>query len=52
MKFYNRGSEIQELETLFAHSQQEAQMTVLTGRRRMGKTILALHCFEKRKYIY
>ncbi|RKX72418.1 ATPase, partial [candidate division TA06 bacterium] len=37
MKFYGRQCEIKELETLFKQSGNNAKMSVITGRRRIGK---------------
>jgi hypothetical protein len=42
MKFYGREKELKELRKLFAQAEESAKMTVLTGRRRVGKTLLAL----------
>ena len=44
MKFYDRESEQQLLSTVLRQSKQEARMTVLMGRRRIGKTELSLRC--------
>ena len=44
MKFYDREKEREELETVLQQSKNEARMTVLMGRRRIGKTELALNC--------
>lgn len=43
MEFYNRENELEILHSLFERTNKQAQMTVLTGRRRMGKTLLATH---------
>jgi AAA+ ATPase superfamily predicted ATPase len=48
MKFYNRETEIISLNQQAEQANTQARMTVITGRRRMGKTLLALHCAEKR----
>jgi len=42
MKFYNRESELAELGKLYEQANDTARMTVITGRRRVGKTMLAL----------
>ncbi|MEK7699768.1 MAG: hypothetical protein AAB332_05135 [Planctomycetota bacterium] len=42
MEFYNRTSELKELRLIYSQSQNMARMTVITGRRRVGKTMLAL----------
>jgi len=52
MKFYDRKNEIAELERLFEQSEQSAKMTVLTGRRRVGKTILSLEFTKNKKVLY
>ena len=44
MKFYDRESEQQLLSDVLRYSKQEARMTVLMGRRRIGKTELSLRC--------
>ena len=52
MKFYNRQKEIAELQKMFQQSHSSARMTVLTGRRRVGKTLLALEYAKRHKFIY
>lgn len=52
MKFYNRTQELAEFEKLYQQSQKIGKMTVLTGRRRVGKTFLSIHFARKFKYIY
>jgi uncharacterized protein len=52
MKFYNREAELDDLNVLFEKASQQARMTVITGRRRMGKTLLALHSCQQHKYLY
>lgn len=37
MKFYDRTKELALFADIYTKSQQEAQMTVLVGRRRIGK---------------
>lgn len=44
MKFYNREKELKQLADIVKESRVEAKMTVITGRRRIGKTELAMHC--------
>lgn len=44
MKFYNRENELRMLGEVLRQSRQEARMTVLMGRRRIGKTELSLRC--------
>ncbi len=52
MKFYNRENELKELATLYEQSNTSGRMTVLTGRRRVGKTILALESAKRHKHLY
>lgn len=55
MKFYNRTRELDLLNRLSKQSEQGPIMTVLMGRRRVGKTILALHHTREKplkKFLY
>ncbi len=52
MKFYNREHELAELATLYEQAGSVGRMTVLTGRRRVGKTLLALESVKKHKHLY
>lgn len=52
MKFYNREQEIDILEHLDKQAKKTGVMTVLTGRRRVGKTMLGLHYAENRRFLY
>ena len=52
MKFYNREQELAELEKLLGQTAKSARMAVLTGRRRVGKTLLSLEFVKNRKYLY
>lgn len=52
MKFYNREPELKLLEQTRLNSTNGAKMTVITGRRRIGKTSLILKSVEKTKHIY
>ena len=52
MKFYNRIEELKLLEKLDRQAEQEGVMTILTGRRRVGKTVLALHHVAKKRFLY
>lgn len=47
MKFYNREKEIKEMLGTQKRSLKSAQMTVVTGRRRIGKTQLLLKATEE-----
>lgn len=44
MRFYDRESEQQLLSDVLRYSKKDARMTVLMGRRRIGKTELSLRC--------
>ena len=52
MKFYNRTEEIADFYETLDRSKENAQMTVLIGRRRIGKTRLLLNAFAEKKYLY
>lgn len=52
MKFYNRENELAELATLYTQANSTGRMTVLTGRRRVGKTLLALESAKGHKHLY
>jgi len=40
MRFYNREGELEQLKSISERSESEAQLTVVVGRRRIGKTSL------------
>lgn len=52
MKFYNRQKEIATLREIEVISAEIAQMTVMVGRRRVGKTTLLKRAFEKTPVLY
>lgn len=52
MKFYNREAEKLTLKSIESKSASFAQMTVVTGRRRIGKTALIRHSFANIPFIY
>ena len=52
MKFYDREIETETLRRIEATSKEYAQMTVITGRRRIGKTTLIKHAYEDKEMIY
>jgi len=52
MKFYNRESELEILKQIKTLSHEEAQMTVVVGRRRIGKTQLLLKATEESPTLY
>lgn len=47
MRFYDRDNEIQTLRRIRDDSSKAAQFTVITGRRRIGKTALALNAYAE-----
>lgn len=52
MKFYDREAEISELKRIEKLSAEYAQMTVMTGRRRIGKTTLTKKAFSEIPFVY
>lgn len=52
MKFYNRENELNVLHTLYEQAETSARMTVITGRRRVGKTLLVTEFAKGKKYLY
>jgi len=52
MKFYNREDELNTLKRADKLKKQQAIMTMLIGRRRVGKTTLALQDFSADKMLY
>ncbi len=52
MKFSGREKEIGLLEKQFRNASKNGQMTVITGRRRIGKTMLSLEYAQNYKYLY
>jgi len=52
MKFYDRDSELNALLKLYGQSKKSAKMSVLTGRRRVGKTLLSLEFVRNHKFVY
>jgi AAA+ ATPase superfamily predicted ATPase len=52
MEFYDRKQELALLEQLRQQTDSAARMTVLTGRRRVGKTKLALEFASSHKHLY
>ena len=52
IKFYNRESELEFLEYIEKHSGEKSQMTVITGRRRVGKTALIKKFIENKRSLY
>ncbi len=52
MKFYGREKEIEVLKRIEQLSANYAQMTVVTGRRRIGKTTLVKHACQGLPFVY
>ena len=52
MKFYGRTKEIDILHKIRNNSNESAQFTVVTGRRRIGKTELIREAFGDSPYLY
>lgn len=52
MKFYDRTEEIATLHKIRENSKENAQFTVITGRRRIGKTSLVLKAYEDAPILY
>jgi len=52
MKFYARDKELDLLEKQYRQLENSAKMTVLTGRRRIGKTSLAAKFAKDKKHLY
>lgn len=52
MNFYSREKELSILEKQYEQTNDSSTMTVITGRRRIGKTFLSLKYAKGKKYIY
>ena len=52
MKFYDREQELAELNKLLRQAKSDSRMAVLTGRRRVGKTLLSLEFVKNYKHLY
>ena len=52
MKFYNRENELEILEDIYSQSSEYGKLTVITGRRRVGKTLLAGKFAENKQQLY
>ncbi len=52
MKFYNRESELKLLSAVQKRAEKGGQMTVIVGRRRIGKTLLAVKSVESQIFVY
>ncbi|MEA2048914.1 MAG: DUF234 domain-containing protein [Campylobacterota bacterium] len=52
MKFYNRDKELSYLRKIGEESKSASRMTVIVGRRRIGKTKLIKEAYKKRVYLF
>ncbi len=52
MRFYNRQNEIQALTKMKQLSSDGSKMSVILGRRRIGKTRLIREVFQEDKFLY
>lgn len=52
MRFYDRKNELKTLAAIEKSSRRNAQFTLLTGRRRIGKTALIREAFKGGRYLY
>ena len=52
MRFFDRENELERLADIERRSRRNAQFTVLTGRRRVGKTTLLLKAFSRTDFAY
>lgn len=52
IKFYNREKELAQLEKIGDRSKQNAQMTFVVGRRRIGKTSLLVKAHQRKPMVY
>ena len=52
MEFYNRKEELRQMRELYGQCNSRGRMTVLMGRRRVGKTLLSLEFSRRHKHLY
>lgn len=52
MKFYNRENELEKLRSIEESSHSGSKMTVVVGRRRIGKTKLIKEAFQEKVYLF
>ena len=52
MKFYNRKKELQNLKAIAEASKESSKMTIVVGRRRIGKTTLIKKAYANRVYLF
>jgi AAA+ ATPase superfamily predicted ATPase len=52
MKFYNREKELKNLKNIEQASKESAKMTIIVGRRRIGKTTLIKEAYPQKLYLF
>jgi len=52
MKFYNREKELKNLKNIEEASKESAKMTIIVGRRRIGKTTLIKEAYPQKLYLF
>jgi len=52
MRFYNRDKELKNLENIQKQSLNSSKMTIIVGRRRIGKTSLIKKAYKKKVYLF
>ena len=52
MKFYNREKELKNLKAIEKASKESAKMTIIVGRRRIGKTTLIKEAYPQKLYLF
>ena len=52
MRFYGRERELSALSNILVQSHQQAQMTIISGRRRVGKTTLVRQSLREKAFLY
>jgi len=52
MRFYNRNKELTYLTKIVQDSETSSKMTIIVGRRRIGKTELIKEAYKKRVYLF
>jgi len=52
MKFYNREKELKNLKKIEEASKESAKMTIIVGRRRIGKTTLIKEAYPQKLYLF
>ena len=52
MKFYNREKELKKLRNIDEASKESAKMTIIVGRRRIGKTTLIKEAYPQKLYLF